>query len=1848
MAGGRIEIDVVPNTEDFPDDMESGLDGAVSKAGEIGEVLGIALGAGTIGAGLKKTIDIGVEFDSILNQIKGTSRASAEEMQRVSASAKALGNDLSLPGTSASDAAAAMLELSKGGLSVQESMDAAKGSLALAAAAQIDAASAATIQADAINTFNLQAADAGRVADVLANAATASSAEITDIAQGLAQGGAVAQQFGMSIEDTAASLAVLANNGIKGSDAGTLLKSTLLALTDTSNPAQGAIEELGLSVYNAQGQFVGMRDLFGQLEAASKRMTPEMYQQATATLFGSDAMRLAGVAASDGALGFDKMRDAIDRQGSAAELAAAYNEGLPGALEAIGNAAEGAALKLYGLISGPLNALGRGAAQGITEASTAIVGGIESIGAAVAQDDPSLSWLTDGIDDLRSAGENVIAAARPISDSLLALGDSADQSGGAMSVTTTAVSGLTSAVSGASTVLAPVGSLVGSVVSGFAALPGPVQMAALALGAMRLASNRVNTALETRRVNESGRAMNAYGQTVDNNARQLGALGRTYGAVRIGARQFGDEMRYVQATTRPALRYTDELGRTTGQAGRQLGVFQQAMGAYRISTVPAIASTRAFTDQVTQVRQGAVAAGRPIGLLAASMQTLGERSTGALGRMGAAFTTASTSASRLPNVVGAGAAAASGLRSAAGGVVGLLGGPWIAGLTAAMVVGGAWMSNVKAQEQATRQYRAALQGVIEEQSNMNALLVDSRGTVTTDVYGSLTKQVQGVSSAFDTAAKNDAKWNNVASDMVGDVVFAWRGGSDDISKSMDDIALKNREAQKAMQDTGLSSVQVARLIAGGDNAWTAYKTTLENAGDGGQYAAQQLQNLRNTLQSSQELARRLTPGVQDLANAIRVFSDASASAEDKANALKQALDRLYPAADKQEAVARFNDTIRQIAESTGEAVSEADGFGAALIKNGNQLDTTSANGGKLFDQLIKLRDATADVVARGGNLNETWAQNEATLDKLATQFGLLPEQIRAVGESMGLDRTNLDLFVQLKGESEATQGLGKVAMAWNAIPDGQPKTMTIQADELTKEAQDLLARMGAQLSTVTENGVRTVTVNASGDAAEKLNEVLLTVTALPPGKAIDVSVPGGQAVVDLLTSMGIQVRTDNNKNIVVQSPTAPGVQEALKALGISVNTDNNKNILVTDNGTTQTVQGQIDGIHGKTVYIDYVPRLVQSGTDPQLAGMMSDAMNELNGAPPKAAGGPVTGFAAGGGVATTGAVRGPGTGVSDSIDAMVPLGSHVFTAKETEAAGGTSGVMRLLGAAAGRLRTMAAPLVPVRLSNGETVADPSHVEAVGGHDRVLAIRKNLRSRARPQGFSLGGLVNAERVGRENDGLPYITGARDCSMWVSWMVQAAKGQPLQRLFTTYSLLDGQTGGLVPGGSPGDALVVGTSQEHMAATIMTANGPVDTESGGDSSPSQVRWGRGAAGAFHPQFPYRFKLPLELISPPPTTDVTMGDVVSGTGLEGLGSVPRSGQDSAAASGAETATTSQPTIEPPTPPKLEDVAAEAAKIGVRGLLETFDLQDSILADPGRSTVGQAAQIAENTRRYREEQAKAPDSTTEPAPQQDDQAVPAAPSAPTVVPSDPYSFVNHAPYDAGRGTEQWGREIEAALKIVGFALGNKSRMVEQGDIESDGDPLAVGPSSSDGNPEGVWQMKPGTYSAHRDPKLPYDIHNVLSNGVSALNYVKSEYGSPEQVWPAPQGYAAGALRPMAGGKAAVVPPGQLRVIGDRQRDDEFYIPDTDDPNHVALGAEWARRRGFQLVSMHAEGGIAAKAAVAEGSIAAAGVAAAGDTITYKIGTDDVPRNMAAARRHERMRRQGRARQIGNKGSVTR
>jgi TP901 family phage tail tape measure protein len=325
------------------------MDGAEGRFGGLGKkaVAAAAFITAGIGAAAVAVGRLGMEYEDNLNMLQEVSRATDAEMKVMRSTAKALGKDLTLPSTSAADAAAAMLELSKAGLSVVDTQKAAKGVLQLAAAGALSEARAAEIASNALNSFRMSGSKATKVADLLAAAANASSSEVEDLAQGMSMASAVFANAGYSVSDLTTALSLMANAGIKGSDAGTSLKQMLLMLASPSEKTAGLMKEIGFSAYTADGRLKGLSEIIAHTSEVTKGMTQQQRDFTLSQIFGADAMRAITVLTAAGAQGFDKMETAVNRAGAAQDLAAARTKGLRGAIDSLKSLAETYALTIY-------------------------------------------------------------------------------------------------------------------------------------------------------------------------------------------------------------------------------------------------------------------------------------------------------------------------------------------------------------------------------------------------------------------------------------------------------------------------------------------------------------------------------------------------------------------------------------------------------------------------------------------------------------------------------------------------------------------------------------------------------------------------------------------------------------------------------------------------------------------------------------------------------------------------------------------------------------------------------------------------------------------------------------------------------------------------------------------------------------------------------------------------------------------------------------------------------------------------------------------------------------------------------------------------------------------------------------------------------------------------------------------------------------------------------------------------------------------------------------------------------------------------------------------------------------
>ncbi|MFF4536538.1 phage tail tape measure protein [Streptomyces aureus] len=315
---------------------------------------GAAVGTAMV-AGFAVAAASAAKFDKALSNVRAVTGASSKQMEQLRAAALDAGKTTSYTATEAADAEA---ELARAGVSVANITGGAlKGSLALAASGQLDLADAATISAQAMNTFGLQGKDVTHIADVLSAGANKSASDVKGLGMSLRMGGLLAHQTGLSLEDTVGVLSAFADHALIGSDAGTSLKVMLQRLVPQSDEARAAMDKIGFSAYDSQGKFVGLSELAGRLQASFSQLTPAARNSAMATIFGADAVRSATILYELGSKGIDKYTSAVNDQGAAGRMAAIQTDNLVGDLERLRGAIEVALIEGGSAANGSLRTM---------------------------------------------------------------------------------------------------------------------------------------------------------------------------------------------------------------------------------------------------------------------------------------------------------------------------------------------------------------------------------------------------------------------------------------------------------------------------------------------------------------------------------------------------------------------------------------------------------------------------------------------------------------------------------------------------------------------------------------------------------------------------------------------------------------------------------------------------------------------------------------------------------------------------------------------------------------------------------------------------------------------------------------------------------------------------------------------------------------------------------------------------------------------------------------------------------------------------------------------------------------------------------------------------------------------------------------------------------------------------------------------------------------------------------------------------------------------------------------------------------------------------------------------------
>lgn len=426
MADGYLNFDTKIN--------ESGFNKGISNLSKIATTgLGVAVGnaitkvvdkVGSIGTAAVK---VGMNFEAEMSKVASISGATGDEFQKLIDKAKEMGSKTKF---SATESAQAMEYMAMAGWKTQDMVGGLKGIMDLAAASGEDLATTSDIVTDALTAFGLKASDSTHFADVLAKASSNANTNVAMMGETFKYVAPVAGALGYSVEDCSVAIGLMANSGIKASQAGTSLRQMLSRMAKPTDEAQVAMDKLGVSLTDSAGNMKSLDTVMGDLRNGFKGLSKAEQTQLAASLAGQEAMSglLAIVNASDG--DFDKLKNSIyNCKDAAANMAAVAQDNLAGQITSLKSKAEGLGIAFYGSIQEPLKELasvGVKALEDLNNAYTSngFVGFINEIGNKV----PLLQSFTDAIaglaektksmstDELMNLGKTaaVLAGAGPV------------------------------------------------------------------------------------------------------------------------------------------------------------------------------------------------------------------------------------------------------------------------------------------------------------------------------------------------------------------------------------------------------------------------------------------------------------------------------------------------------------------------------------------------------------------------------------------------------------------------------------------------------------------------------------------------------------------------------------------------------------------------------------------------------------------------------------------------------------------------------------------------------------------------------------------------------------------------------------------------------------------------------------------------------------------------------------------------------------------------------------------------------------------------------------------------------------------------------------------------------------------------------------------------------------------------------------------------------------------------------------------------------------------------------------------------------------------------------------------
>jgi TP901 family phage tail tape measure protein len=304
--------------------------GMVSKVGPmVGAMFGVA-GAAAVIKFTKEIVKLHAEFSFMMSRVKALTGATDKQQESLKKLAREMGATTMF---TAKESGEAMQFLAMAGLEVNEVMEALPKTLELAAAGNIDLASAADIATNVMSAYNMEAKELGRVNDIIANTATSANTNVTEFAEAFKMVGPIAKNAGQSIEDVAAGIGILANNGIKGTMAGTALRTMMAKLLKPSDDAAEILKKHGITVLDAAGNMRRMNDILKDMNDVGLTVTD---------MFKIFDLRAAGAATilKNASGTFEAFSENMGELGTSARIAHEQMDNLEGDLRELKSASQ--------------------------------------------------------------------------------------------------------------------------------------------------------------------------------------------------------------------------------------------------------------------------------------------------------------------------------------------------------------------------------------------------------------------------------------------------------------------------------------------------------------------------------------------------------------------------------------------------------------------------------------------------------------------------------------------------------------------------------------------------------------------------------------------------------------------------------------------------------------------------------------------------------------------------------------------------------------------------------------------------------------------------------------------------------------------------------------------------------------------------------------------------------------------------------------------------------------------------------------------------------------------------------------------------------------------------------------------------------------------------------------------------------------------------------------------------------------------------------------------------------------------------------------------------------------------